>query len=54
MIDFVTLYKLLDALDELTPRSESEQKKEIVRMKKEIALERQKQQRQHQRDGYGY
>ena len=51
MIDLVMIYKLIEALDELTPKTEPQRKKEIETAKREIEKERQ---RQMVRSGYGY
>ena len=51
MIDLVLFYKLIEALDELTPKTETQRKKEIETAKREIEKERQ---RQIGISGYGY
>jgi hypothetical protein len=43
MIDLVLFYKLIEALDEVTPKTETQRKKEIETAKREIEKERKRQ-----------
>jgi hypothetical protein len=43
MIDLVMIYKLIEALDDVTPRTEVQRKRDIETAKREIEKERQRQ-----------